>query len=261
MTNTDRARWGTELALIAAVSLGQSAIYAIVRLADIATRGPISQAQAKLNTSESVRPAFDLIYQLLGIGFALVPVVFALWLMARDRDTEPATPSVRTRLGWPTSGRDWLSDAVWGTGLFVVIGVGTLGVYFAGRVLGVTAEILPSNLGAHWWTVPVLILHAIKNGVLEEVLLLGYATDRLQKMRVGAWAAIVALALFRGSYHLYQGIGPFIGNVLMGLMFGYLFFFGPRATRGRVMPFVFAHTWIDTVGFLAPGILHAVDIT
>ena len=73
----DRSRWGTELALIAAVSLGQSAIYAIVRLVDITTRGSISDAQAKLNTSESVRPFFDLVYQLLGIGFAVVPVVFA----------------------------------------------------------------------------------------------------------------------------------------------------------------------------------------
>ena len=255
----DRSRWGTELALIAAVSLGQSAIYAIVRLVDITTRGPISEAQAKLNTSESVRPFFDLVYQLLGIGFAVVPVVFALWLMNRDRDTAPSTPSLRARMGWPGSSRDWLAQTLWGVGQFVVIGVGTLGVYFLGRTLGITAEIKPSNLGAYWWTVPVLVLHAIKNGVLEEVLLLGYATDRLQKMHVGPWVAIISLALFRGSYHLYQGIGPFVGNVLMGVLFGYLFFFGPRSTRGTVMPYVWAHTLIDAVGFIAPGILQAVD--
>lgn len=255
----DRSRWGIELALIAAVSLGQSAIYAIVRLVDISTRGPISDSQAKLNTSESVRPLFDLVYQLLGIGFAVVPVVLALWFMARDRDTDPSIPSLRTRMGWPVNLRGWMVHVLWGAGLFVVIGAGTLGVYFLGRTLGVTAQIMPNNLGAYWWTVPVLILHAIKNGVLEEVLLLGYATDRLHKMRISPWVAIISLALFRGSYHLYQGIGPFVGNVLMGLLFGYLYFFGPRSIRGSVMPFVWAHTFIDVVGFIAPGILQAVD--
>ncbi len=255
----DRSRWGIELALIAAVSLGQSAIYAIVRLVDISTRGPISDSQAKLNTSESVRPLFDLVYQLLGIGFAVVPVVLALWFMARDRDTDPSIPSLRTRMGWPVNLRGWMVHVLWGAGLFVVIGAGTLGVYFLGRTLGVTAQIMPNNLGAYWWTVPVLILHAIKNGVLEEVLLLGYATDRLHKMRISPWVAIISLALFRGSYHLYQGIGPFVGNVIMGLLFGYLYFFGPRSIRGSVMPFVWAHTFIDIVGFIAPGILQAVD--
>ena len=255
----DRFRWGVELALIAAVSLGQSAIYAIVRLVDISTRGPISDSQAKLNTSESVRPLFDLVYQLLGIGFAVVPVVLALWFMARDRDTDPSIPSLRTRMGWPVNLRGWMVHVLWGAGLFVVIGAGTLGVYFLGRTLGVTAQIMPNNLGAYWWTVPVLILHAIKNGVLEEVLLLGYATDRLHKMRISPWVAIISLALFRGSYHLYQGIGPFVGNVIMGLLFGYLYFFGPRSIRGSVMPFVWAHTFIDVVGFIAPGILQAVD--
>ena len=255
----DRFRWGVELALIAAVSLGQSAIYAILRLVDISTRGPISDSQAKLNTSESVRPLFDLVYQLLGIGFAVVPVVLALWFMARDRDTDPSIPSLRTRMGWPVNLRGWMVHVLWGAGLFVVIGAGTLGVYFLGRTLGVTAQIMPNNLGAYWWTVPVLILHAIKNGVLEEVLLLGYATDRLHKMRISPWVAIISLALFRGSYHLYQGIGPFVGNVIMGLLFGYLYFFGPRSIRGSVMPFVWAHTFIDVVGFIAPGILQAVD--
>src|SRR5699024_3453857 len=65
----ERKRLWFELGLVAALSLGQASVYAIVRLADIATRGPISEAQAKLNTSLSSRPGFDLVYQLLDIGF------------------------------------------------------------------------------------------------------------------------------------------------------------------------------------------------
>lgn len=253
-----RPRWGWELTLVAALALGQSAVYAVVNLLDILSRGPVSEAQARLNVPASPRPWFDLVYQLLGIGFALVPVLLVLFLMNRDRvwaaagvdvgDTAPATGRMGFDLTRP------LQDLGWGSALFAVIGVGTLVVYWAGRGLGVTAEILPNNLDAYWWTVPVLLLSAAKNGILEEVLLLGYGVDRLEKLRVSPWAIIVGLAVFRATYHLYQGIGPFIGNVLMGLLFGFLYL-----RRRRVMPFVVAHTLIDVVGFLAPDILAAVD--
>ena len=49
----------------------------------------------------------------------------------------------------------------------------------------------------------------------------------------------------RGSYHLYQGFGAFIGNVVMGLVFGEWF-----RRRGRVMPLVIAHTLLDIVAFV-----------
>ena len=49
--------------------------------------------------------------------------------------------------------------------------------------------------------------------------------------------ALVASAVLRGAYHLYQGFGGFVGNAVMGLLFGWLFL----RTR-RVMPLVVAHT-------------------
>lgn len=255
--------------LVAGVSLGQSAVYAAVRLADMLTRAPLKDSTAGLNHSQSTRAVFDLVYQLLGIGFTLVPVALALYLMWLD-----GQGSVLERLGLgrgagPDAGRgargggtasdgvlrDEARRAAWGdawraVGLFVLIGAGTLAVYAAGRALGVTAQISTNNLNAAWWTVPVLLLQAVKNGVLEEVLLLGFFWDRLEKLRWSPWAIIVGLAVFRGSYHLYQGFGPFVGNVLMGLIFGWLYM-----RRRRVMPFVGAHFLLDAVGFLVPGIL------
>lgn len=236
-------RWGAEVLLVAALSLGQSAVYAVVRLADMLTRAPLKDSTASLNTSQSSRAVFDLIYQLLGIGFTLVPVALAAYLMWLD-----GRGSVRDRLGLRPV-RFW-GDAWRAVVLFVLIGAGTLGVYAVGRALGVTAEISTNNLSAAWWTVPVLLLQAVKNGVLEEVLLLGFFWDRLERLRWSPWAIIVGLAVFRGSYHLYQGFGPFIGNVLMGLIFGWLFM-----RRRRTMPFVGAHFLLDAVGFLVPGIL------
>lgn len=276
---TSPARWRAEVLLVAGVSLGQSAVYAVVRLADMLTRAPLKDSTAGLNHSQSTRAVFDLVYQLLGIGFTLVPVALALYLMWLD-----GQGSVLERLGLgrgvgrggsgrggagPDAGcdargggtasdgvlRDGARRAAWGdawraVGLFVLIGAGTLVVYAAGRALGVTAQISTNNLNAAWWTVPVLLLQAVKNGVLEEVLLLGFFWDRLEKLRWSPWAIIVGLAVFRGSYHLYQGFGPFVGNVLMGLIFGWLYM-----RRRRVMPFVGAHFLLDAVGFLVPGIL------
>ena len=244
----EKKRLWFELGLVAALSLGQSAVYAIVRLADITTRGPISDAQAKLNTSMSPRPGFDLVYQILDIGFTLVPVLLALYLLTRDPNTAPLS----TRLG--VNGQ-YGKDLGRGTLIFTIIGIGTLAVYAGGRALGVTAEIQPANLGDHWWTIPVLILAAAKNGIVEEVIIFGFGAERLQRLGYGMWPIIISLAVFRASYHLYQGIGPFIGNVAMGIIFGWYFM-----RRGRLMPLVWAHFIIDAVGFLAPGILSLVDI-
>jgi hypothetical protein len=63
---------------------------------------------------------------------------------------------------------------------------------------------------------------------------------------------IVASSLLRGSYHLYQGIGPFIGNVVMGVVFSW-FYTSPRFQPGgrrRVIPLVVAHTLLDVVAFV-----------
>ena len=49
----------------------------------------------------------------------------------------------------------------------------------------------------------------------------------------------------RGSYHLYQGIGGFLGNFVLGLIFGWWF----QRTR-RVWPLILAHFIIDAISFI-----------
>jgi membrane protease YdiL (CAAX protease family) len=58
-------------------------------------------------------------------------------------------------------------------------------------------------------------------------------------------AMLAASAVLRGSYHLYQGFGPFLGNAVMGLIFAEWFRRG-----GRVMPLIIAHTLLDVVAFV-----------
>lgn len=229
-----------QVLLVLGVSLGASAIYAVLSLAENLARGPLSEAQALMNPPLSRQPVFDLLRQLTGIALDLVPVLLALYLLAGSAG---AVRTVRRRIG--LDARMPLPDLGLGTVLFLVMGLGTLGLYTAGRALGITAEVTTSGLAEHWWTVPVLLLSALRHALVEEVVVVAFLTDRLTRIGWRWPVVLVVTALFRGSYHLYQGIGPFLGNVVMGLVFAELY----RRT-GRVMPLVVAHFLLNAVGFL-----------
>ena len=91
----------------------------------------------------------------------------------------------------------------------------------------------------------MLILSAIRHGIVEEVIVVGYLMDRFGKFGWSVPVSIAASALLRGSYHLYQGFGPFIGNVVMGVVFAWLY-----TRTKRVMPLVIAHALLDIVAFV-----------
>lgn len=232
--------WG-EISLVLTLSLGASAIYSVVSITNRLTRiEPLSQQTATLNSSLSARPNFDLIYQLLGITFDLAPVAlvaFLLWSATRPR-------LARLGIDFTLPGRDSLS----GIALALAIGIPGIAVYLAGRSLGVTVNVVPAALDQYWWTVPVLLLSALRAGITEEVIVIGYLYARLGDLGWGRWKIIIATALLRGTYHLYQGIGAFIGNVAMGLLFGWLYM-----RYRRVLPLVIAHTLIDAAIFVGYG--------
>jgi membrane protease YdiL (CAAX protease family) len=96
-----------------------------------------------------------------------------------------------------------------------------------------------------WYRVPLLILQAAQNGALEEVVVVGYLLTRLRQMGWSDGRALGASALLRGSYHLYQGLGGFVGNLVMGLIFAWWF----QRSR-RVLPLVVAHFLLDVSAFV-----------
>ncbi|MGP0222559.1 MULTISPECIES: CPBP family intramembrane glutamic endopeptidase [unclassified Paenarthrobacter] len=239
MLLASRRRLRAEVLIVLGLSLGQSAVYSVVQLLDKLTRAPLSEATSTLNRSQSTREYFDLTYQLLDIMFALVPVVLVFYFLSLHA---PAG-SAFARLGFNFSrpGKDTLQ----GLGLAAAIGIPSLGLYAAGRALGITTAIIPSGLDAYWWTVPVLVLSALRHAIVEEVIVVGYLMDRFGKFGWSVPLAIISSALLRGSYHLYQGFGPFIGNVVMGLVFAWLY-----TKTKRVMPLVIAHALLDIVAFV-----------
>lgn len=221
-----------------ALGLGQSAIYAIVALAyRLTDEVALGDQSATLNPSRSDREFFDLLYQLLSITFALAPVLLVCFLL-----WSPTRP----RLGaLGLDGRRVGRDIGWGAGLVVAIGIPGLALYLAGRALGLFVAVNPAGLADYWWTIPVLLLSAARASIQEEFIVLGYLFARLRQLGWGMWPIIIATSVFRASYHLYQGPGAFIGNLAMGLLFGYLY-----ARTGRLLPFLVAHFLLDATIFV-----------
>lgn len=252
---TSRRYYAWELGIVMALSLGRSAVYSALALAEKMSLAPLSEQSATVHSSRSRHELFDLSYQVLDSLFALAPVALILYLVF----LHGRNPFRLFGLDLRRPGR----DLVTGVGLFAVIGAGTLVVYFLGRNAGITMEMIPSDLTEHWWTTPTLLLAAVRHALVEEIIMIAYLFDRARRLWPGSgtdardsepggrslssmWPIIVAAAVLRGVYHLYQGFGPGIGNLLMGLVFGALY-----VRYGRIMPLVIAHFLLDAVAFLA----------
>jgi membrane protease YdiL (CAAX protease family) len=234
-----------EVWLVLALSLGMSAVYSVVSLAaKLTAQGGLSRQVAELNVSQAPgRPWLDLTYQLLGIAFNLVPVLLVIHLLQRDHDNALDLLGLNRKRP--------LFDVGWGLGLAALIGIPGLGLYLLARAVGINATVVPANLPHIWWAVPVLILSAIQNAIGEEVIVVGYLTTRLRELGWRTSTSIAASALLRGSYHLYQGFGAFIGNAIMGVIFAGFYRIFKRTT-----PLIIAHSILDIVSFVGYALLH-----
>ena len=240
-------RPGIEIVLVLGVSLGISAISSWINFIDIQTRGGFRGATATLNGAESARAWVDLSYQLLDVVNGVMPAMLALYLLSRWPGTDDFGIGLRLH-GWA---RQFRRELPYGLGFAALIGLPGLGLVIVARELGVNAEISASGLADIWYRYPVLVLDGIQNGVLEEVVMIGFLLTRLRELDWNPWRAVLLSAVIRGSYHTYQGIGGFVGNFIMGLIFGYWF-----TRTKRVWPLIIAHSVIDIVSFVGYAALH-----
>jgi membrane protease YdiL (CAAX protease family) len=234
-----RTRLGLEVAIVLGLSLGQSAVYSVLRIIERLTRDvPLAQQTSTLNASVTPdRPWLDLTYQLVGIAFGLMPVLLALYLL--NLTNAPAGRTIGFDLTRPRF------DLGFGVLIALLIGIPGLGLYALARVLGINTDVQASGLTDTWWTIPVLILSAAQNALLEEVVVIGYLFTRLRQLAWNAVAIVALSAIIRGSYHLYQGIGGFVGNLIMGVIFGLIYL-----RWKRVGSLVVAHTVLDITAFV-----------
>jgi membrane protease YdiL (CAAX protease family) len=222
---------GWEIVVVFAVSLGANSLFALINLiGSLTAPKALRQQQALLVGSLAPgRPLLDLTLQLASIVTTLAPVALVFYLLAREGEGLSALGIDTTRPA---------SDVLRGAVLAAVIGGTGLALYVAAFHLGISLNVVPEDLPAIWWRIPVLLLDAAQNGILEEVLVLGYVQ-------------VIRAAVVRGSYHLYQGFGGFIGNAILGVIFGVLY-----RRWGRVTPMIIAHTLIDAGAFVGYAVLH-----
>ena len=236
-------RW--EIAVVFAVSLGGSALFAVINLiGDLtAPKQSLGQQQALLvgSLAPPDRPLLNLFLQLASIAVTLAPVALVMYLLARAGEG-PSDLGLDTRRP--------VADIARGAALAAVIGGTGLGLYLAAFHLGVNLNVVPENLPAVWWRYPVLVLYGFQNGILEEILVVGYLLRRLSQLGWSPVAAVAASAALRGSYHLYQGFGGFLGNAARGVIFGFLYL-----RWRRVTPLGIAHSLIDMGAFIGYALL------
>ncbi|MFG2754369.1 CPBP family intramembrane glutamic endopeptidase [Streptomyces xanthophaeus] len=233
-----RAVLRTETLLVLALSLGASGVSALISFIGSLTKpGGLKDQAATLNGSYAPgRPWLDLAWQLFGIASALVPVLLVAHLLTRE-----GAPGLKV-LGFDRTRP--LGDL--GRGALVAAGIGSAGLafYLVARAAGFNLTVVPEALPDVWWKFPVLILSAVQNSLVEEIIVLAYLLRRLDQLGWSPLAALLASSVLRGSYHLYQGIGGFIGNVVMGVVFVLAY-----RRWGRVAPLVVAHALLDIVAF------------
>jgi membrane protease YdiL (CAAX protease family) len=233
----------TEVLVMLTVTLGLSALRSGLSLLDALLRPvPLNEQQVALNAPAAQAELVDLalqltrVLQLVGWGalgaYLLIRAGFALRAVGLD-------------------GRRPVRDLLGSAGLAALIGIPGLGVYLGARALGLSVTIAPTTLDDTWWRLPVLVASALANSWAEEVVMVAYLLTRLRQLGWTENRAVAAQALLRGAYHLYQGLGGFVGNVAMGLVFGRVW-----QRTNRLWVLVGAHALIDVVAFLGYAALH-----
>ncbi len=229
-----------EVLAVLGVSLGMSGVYALLSYlkAELTVRGGISATTATVASgARTARMWLDIAYDVTGVVQGLMPVLLVLVLLSRD----PGTAG----FGIGLHRRPWGRDLLQGVGFAALIGIPGLVLVWAAHQLGVSANLAVVDVPDTWYRVPLLLLQAAQNGVLEEIVVVGYLLTRLRQLAWSNGQALGASAVLRGSYHLYQGLGGFAGNLVMGLIFAWWF----QRTR-RVLPLVVAHILLDVFAFV-----------
>ena len=242
-----RERPGLELLAVLGVSFGMSGVYALlsfIRAQVTINHGAgFSKVQTTVNQAgKSAYEWLDVLDRLADIAHGLLPAFLAIVLLLRS----PGGAGLGIGLRRPT-GRELGLGALFA----LAIGVPGLGLVAAARELGLNAQLVVTDFPDVWYRIPVLLLDSFQDGAAEEIIVCAFLLTRLRQLGWTNSRALAATAVLRGSYHLYQGYGGFIGNAIMGLLFGWWF----QRTR-RVWPLIVAHFLIDAVSFIGYIYLH-----
>ncbi|WBP92895.1 CPBP family intramembrane metalloprotease [Mycolicibacterium neoaurum] len=224
-----------EIGVVLAVTFGLSAYTASLRLIEAALLG-LSGQTVTLNERRSPFDLIDLGLNIASFAQLIAWGALALYLLWRSGYGPASIGLDRFRIH---------PDLTGGLGLAALIGLPGLALYIGARLLGLSAAVEPAEINDTWWRIPLLLAIAFANGWAEEIVVVAFLITRLQQLRITPAVALVISALLRGTYHLYQGYSAGLGNIVMGLVFGYVWL-----RTGRPWPLIVAHGLIDAVAFV-----------
>ena len=231
-----------ELCIVFAITLGLSGLRSLLSLVDALLRpAPLNEQAVAINVPQARANVLDLLGQLLGTIQLLAWGALGLYLLYRAGMRLTAIGLDRRKPG---------RDLLWGAGMAALIGIPGLVLYFVSWQLGYSLSVRPSTIGDTWWRPITLTLSAFGNAFAEEALVVGYLLTRLRQLGWRENTSLLAAAVLRGSYHLYQGFGGFVGNLIMGLVFGRIW-----QRTNRLWPLIIAHTLLDVVAFVGYAVL------
>lgn len=231
-----------ELLIVFAVTLGLSGVRSLISLLDSLLQPvALNKQQVAIDVPQAKASFLDLLAQLAGVVQLVAWGALGVYLLYRAGTKLAGIGLDRTRIG---------TDVARGVGLAALIGIPGLGLYLVARALNLNLNVLPSTLNDTWWRIPVLVLSAAANAWAEEALVVGYLISRLRQLGLRENSSVVSAAVLRGSYHLYQGFGGFVGNLVMGLVFGRVW-----QRTNRLWSLVIAHTLLDVVSFVGYAVL------
>src|SRR5665647_3183630 len=154
-----------------------SGIYAVLSYlkAELTVRGGISATTATVASgAKTTHMVLNIAYDLTGVLQGLMPVLLVLVLLSRD----PATAG----FGIGLHRRPSRGDLLQGVGFAALIGTPGLVLVWAAHQLGVSANLAVVDVPDTWYRVPLLLLQAAQNGVLEEIVVVGYLLTRLRHL-------------------------------------------------------------------------------
>ncbi|AZG46890.1 CPBP family intramembrane glutamic endopeptidase [Gordonia insulae] len=239
---TERRAIVVELVIVGILTFLFSAIAAALSLIEAQLAGGIGNTTVALNPSRSDLDWIDFARQLMSAIRLFAIGALGIYLLWRS-----GIGLQRVGLGRWSPRR----DVPVGLGLAALIGLPGLALVAIARALGMNAHLVPSEVDGVWWRWPILILIAIGNAAAEEIIVVAYFITRLRQLGTSENTSLAASAVLRGGYHLYQGVGAGLGNIVMGLVFGRFF-----QITSRVWPLVIAHALIDIVAFVGYALLH-----
>ncbi len=234
--SADRRTLRSELLVVLAVSFFAAAASAALQFAYDVIHVPVDTPVTIRRFPEAFDP-FNFVSRLLGEMVELAPVALVAHFFARSGET-------MRRIGFD------LARPRYDLGLGGALASAAVLALVAASAIADALD-LPFRpiefVNADATVVAVLfgLLAPLVAAISEEVIVNGYVITRLADIGWTANRALVASAVLRASYHLYQGIGGFIYNLVGGLVAGRIF----QRTK-RVMPLVVAHLLIDVSAFV-----------